>query len=109
MSQKRVVFNGGQKTSLAYLHLAALGPKPILFNEDDSLLGSLARLTDNDHTWLRFADLVFIDPVRMGCSLCIYLECGPEKEEAKAKALVIREDFAALAKLIRLYLNPEQL
>jgi len=100
------VFNGGPGASSAYLHLAALGPKRILLNGSGSLPAPPGRLIDNMHTWLRFTDLVFIDPVGTGYSRCLPSKCNPEKENnVEAKAWGVREDLASLAKFIRLYLT----
>lgn len=100
------VFNGGPGASSAYLHLAALGPKRILLNGSGSFPAPPGRLIDNMHTWLRFTDLVFIDPVGTGYSRCVPSKCNPEKENnVEAKVWGVREDLASLAKFIRLYLT----
>jgi carboxypeptidase C (cathepsin A) len=56
------VFNGGPGASSAYLHLGLVGPKIASFGN-----GPLA-LKDNPDTWLKFTDLVLIDPVGTGWS-----------------------------------------
>ena len=99
------VFNGGPGASSAYLHLAALGPKRILLNGSGSFPAPPGRLIDNMQTWLRFTDLVFIDPVGTGYSRCLSSKCNPEKENAEAKLWGVREDLASLAKFIRLFLT----
>jgi carboxypeptidase C (cathepsin A) len=60
-------FNGGPGAASAYLHLGFAGPRIVDFgaNADD---GATAQLTDNPESWLRFTDLVFIDPVGTGWS-----------------------------------------
>jgi len=99
------VFNGGPGASSAYLHLAALGPKRIMLNESGSFPAPPGGLIDNIHTWLRFTDLVFIDPVGTGYSRCLPSKCSPEKNDAEAKVWGVREDLTSLAKFIRLYLT----
>ncbi len=100
------VFNGGPGASSAYLHLGALGPKRVLFHDDGSMPGPPPRLVDNMQTWLRFTDLVFVDPVGTGYSRCTQLQQekkAPGKSEAKAWG--VKEDLVVLAKFIRLYLT----
>lgn len=101
------VFNGGPGASSAYLHLAALGPRCIMINEDGSLPAQPARLFENPHTWLRYTDLVFVDPVGTGYSRCV---CKEKDNEGQTKASTwgVREDLISLAKFIRLYLTREQ-
>jgi carboxypeptidase C (cathepsin A) len=62
------VFNGGPGASSAYLHMAALGPRRVMFNDDGSNPAPPARLADNTESWLAFTDLVFIDPIGTGYS-----------------------------------------
>ncbi|MBF2000015.1 MAG: peptidase S10 [Synechococcales cyanobacterium M58_A2018_015] len=71
------VFNGGPGAASAYLHMGALGPKRILFGENGSLPKPPVRLVDNLESWLRFTDLVFIDPIGTGFSRSL----PPEKDE----------------------------
>lgn len=99
------VFNGGPGASSAYLHLAALGPKRILLNGSGSFPAPPGHLIDNTHTWLRFTDLVFIDPVGTGYSRCLPSKCDPEKQNPEAKVWGVREDLASLAEFIRLFLT----
>lgn len=62
------VFNGGPGAASIYLHLSAIGPKTIVTAGDGSFPASPARLQDNPDSWIRFTDLVFIDPVGTGYS-----------------------------------------
>jgi carboxypeptidase C (cathepsin A) len=62
------VFNGGPGASSAYLHVGAIGPKRVLFNEDGTPQKPPASLVDNQESWLTFTDLVFVDPVGTGFS-----------------------------------------
>lgn len=62
------VFNGGPGAASAYLHMGALGPKRIYFGANGSLPKPPVKLVDNVESWLRFSDLVFIDPIGTGFS-----------------------------------------
>ncbi len=75
-----VVFNGGPGAASAYLHMGAIGPKRICFNEDGTPPAPPVRLIDNAESWLPFTDLVFVDPVGTGFSRAI-----PSSEEEKEK------------------------
>jgi carboxypeptidase C (cathepsin A) len=100
------VFNGGPGASSAYLHLGALGPKRVQFHEDGSMPGPPPKLVDNLQTWLRFTDLVFVDPAGTGYSRCRQINReNKEPRKAEAKAWGVKEDLTALAKFIRLYLT----
>ncbi len=62
------VFNGGPGSSSVWLHLGGLGPKRALMTDEGEALAPPGRLIDNPDNWLRFSDLVFIDPVGTGFS-----------------------------------------
>jgi hypothetical protein len=62
------VFNGGPGAASIYLHLSAIGPKTIATAGDGSFPPVPARLQENPDSWIRFTDLVFIDPVGTGFS-----------------------------------------
>jgi carboxypeptidase C (cathepsin A) len=99
------VFNGGPGASSAYLHMGALGPQRVLLGEDGNLPGPPARLVDNQQTWLRFTDLVFVDPAGTGYSRCRQ-ETGDKKhKKAEAQAWDVKKDLTSLARFIRLYLT----
>jgi len=99
------VFNGGPGASSAYLHLGALGPQRVLFHEDGSLPGPPARLVENMQTWLRFTDLVFVDPPGTGYSRCRPGQGNKAGKMNEARAWGVTEDLTALAKFVRLYLT----
>jgi len=65
------VFNGGPGSSAAWLHVGGLGPRRLALDDDGAVLAPPARVVDNAQTWLRFTDLVFIDPVGTGFSRAI--------------------------------------
>jgi len=62
------VFNGGPGASSAYLHVGALGPRRVGFDDRGSALAPPTSLVDNSESWLPFTDLVFVDPVGTGWS-----------------------------------------
>lgn len=100
------VFNGGPGASSAYLHLGTLGPKRVLFEKNKGLMAPPVQIVDNMQTWLRFTDLVFVDPVGTGYSRCEQLqENQDEKVKGEKKAWGVKEDLDSLAKFIRLYLT----
>jgi carboxypeptidase C (cathepsin A) len=98
------VFNGGPGSSAAWLHMAALGPRRLLLEDQGTIPEPPARLVDNAETWLRFTDLVFVDPVGTGFSRAV------PKDDASAAGAgrpfwSIRADLRSLAEFIRLYLT----
>ena len=96
------VVNGGPGASAAYLHLGALGPQRVLFEEDGAAPPAPARIAPNADTWLTFTDLVFIDPVETGFSRAAAAEEG---EEDRRRFLGTQADLDALSAFIRLWLT----
>src|SRR5262249_22560825 len=98
------VFNGGPGSSAAWLHVIGLGPRRLLLHDDGGIPNAPARLVDNAQTWLRFTDLVFIDPVGTGFSRAL-----PGVEERSEKPgrpfWGIKSDLRSLGEFVRLYLN----
>jgi len=90
------VVNGGPGAASAYLHLGLAGPRVIEFGPDGRD-GARARLRDNPDTWLKFTDLVMIDPIGTGWSR------AAKPDDAK-NFHGVREDAQVLAKTIALYL-----
>lgn len=92
-------FNGGPGAASAYLHLGLVGPRVLEFGptRDD---GTRPELKDNPDSWLRFTDLVLIDPVGTGWSRAASTEIantfygvGPDAESlAKAIALYVQKN-----------------
>ena len=66
------VFNGGPGASSVYLHLGLVGPRCVSFTEHGDVLPPPTRIVDNPDSWLRFTDLVCIDPImiRLGRVRC---------------------------------------
>ena len=61
------VFNGGPGAASAFLNLGLVGPR-VLDLGPDARNFAHAVLRDNPDTWLRFTDLVLIDPIGTGWS-----------------------------------------
>ena len=59
-------FNGGPGAASAFLNLGLVGPRRLDFGNARS--PSEAKLVDNPDSWLRFTDLVFLDPIGTGWS-----------------------------------------
>lgn len=64
-------FNGGPGAASAYLHMGALGPIRLEFNDDGSTKAPPTKTQSNKESWLPFTDLVFIDPIGTGFSRVI--------------------------------------
>jgi carboxypeptidase C (cathepsin A) len=88
-------FNGGPGAASAYLHLGLVGPQAIDFGVPRD--GANAQLRDNPDSWLKFTDLVLIDPVGAGWSRAA-------KADKAGDFYGVRADASALAKAIALYL-----
>ncbi len=87
-------FNGGPGSSSIWLHLGALSPRKIAFNEQGFELNSL-ETEENPFSILNVCDLVFIDPVSTGYSRAMD---GEEKQFHGVEA-----DVKAVAECIRRY------
>lgn len=97
------VFNGGPGGASIYLHLSAIGPKTIATAGDGSFPTVPARLQDNPDSWIRFTDLVFIDPVGTGYSRMLP---GPDgKPRDPTPYYGVAGDVQALAGFIRQWLT----
>ena len=90
-------FNGGPGAGSAYLHLGLVGPR-ILDLGPDGRDATRATLRDNPETWLRFTDLVLIDPIGTGWSR------AAKSEDAKG-FWGVQSDASAMAKAISLYVT----
>jgi carboxypeptidase C (cathepsin A) len=88
-------FNGGPGAASAYLHLGLAGPRLVDFGPNGND-GTTAQLKDNPESWLRFTDLVFIDPVGTGWSRAV----GNGSE-----FYGVQQDADAIAKVIALYVQ----
>jgi carboxypeptidase C (cathepsin A) len=92
------VFNGGPGSSAIWLHMGAVGPKRVVMQDEGWMPAPPYKLEPNQHTWLEFADLVFIDPVGTGFSRAA-------KEELDKKYWSFKGDIESVGDFIRLYLT----
>ena len=91
------VFNGGPGAASAFLNLGLVGPRRLDLGPQARDPQS-ARLVDNPDTWLRFTDLVVIDPIGTGWSR------AAKADDAK-KFWTVRSDADSMAKAIALYVS----
>lgn len=94
-------FNGGPGAASAYLHLGLLGPKILPFHGKNTD-GTHPELKDNPESWLRFTDLVLIDPVGTGWSRAV-------SDDAAGHFYGVKQDAEAMAKAIALYVLDNKL
>ena len=88
------VFNGGPGAASTYLHLGLAGPQAIAFGSGQD--GAAATLRPNPDSWLKFTDLVMIDPVGTGWSRAA-------KSDKAGEFWSVQADAQSLAKTIALY------
>jgi len=88
------VFNGGPGSSSVWLHLGMLGPRRVAMGDDGEPLPPPGRLVDNPDTWLKWTDLVFIDPVGTGFS-------RPAKGHKQKEFSGLKEDTESVGEFIR--------
>ncbi|MBU0927428.1 MAG: peptidase S10 [Spirochaetes bacterium] len=104
------IFNGGPGSSSVYLHFGAIGPRRADFGARGESLPPPHRLVDNDESWLRFSDLVFIDPVGTGLSRMIPDEkkADDKKEEPGKKDVEywsLKRDLESIGEFARTFLS----
>ncbi len=91
-------FNGGPGASSIWLHLGAAGPMRVPIGTQGTTLPSIDTLITNQHTWLTFTDLVFVDPVGTGYS-------RPTMKSDIAKFYSVEGDIIAAAQFITTFLT----
>jgi carboxypeptidase C (cathepsin A) len=91
-------FNGGPGSASVWMHLGMIGPKRVRMQDDGAYPPPPFVLEDNPHTFLEFADLVFIDPVGTGYSRATSPDLG-------RKFFGVQGDIASVGDFIRLYLT----
>jgi len=91
------VFNGGPGAASAFLHLGLVGPRILDFGPRAREVAN-ARLIDNPDTWLRFTDLVMVDPIGTGWSRTVKADDGKHFWN-------VESDADAMAKAIALYVT----
>ncbi len=93
------VFNGGPGMASGWLQVGALGPWRLKLGEDAPIPSASPDPLPNPETWLDFTDLVFIDPPGTGYSRIV------PGDEARRHFLSVEGDIAALAEVIRRWLD----
>ena len=91
-------FNGGPGSSSVWLHLGALGPRRVLYDDEGIAFQPPYRLVDNEYSILDAADVVFIDPVGTG-----YSRMAPGEDPNKYHGTM--EDIESVGEFIRLYIT----
>jgi carboxypeptidase C (cathepsin A) len=91
-------FNGGPGSASLWLHMGALGPKRVKMSDEGFQLPQPFEYVDNEHSWLEFTDLVFIDPVSTGYS-------RPAPGVDKKQFHGVDEDVRSVGDFIRLYIT----
>jgi carboxypeptidase C (cathepsin A) len=91
------VFNGGPGAASAFLNLGLVGPRHLDLGPDARDFAH-AQLRNNPDTWLRFTDLVLIDPIGTGWSRTV-------KPDAAKGFWNVGSDADAMAKAIALYVD----
>ncbi len=105
------LFNGGPGAASVFLHLGAAGPRRLAGPDDGELPSPPARLEDNPATWLRFTDLVFVDPVGTGYSRTVDRQGGGGKAKAEGRKgkdadfFEVGADLDSIGRFLRLYLT----
>lgn len=94
-------YNGGPGSSSVWLHLGALGPVRVDMGAEGHPPKPPYRMLDNEHSWLAFTDLVFIDPVGTGYS-------RPAEGENKSQFHGLDEDISSVGDFIRLWTTRNQ-
>jgi carboxypeptidase C (cathepsin A) len=102
------VFNGGPGASSAYLHVGALGPQRVVFDENGQLPQAPVELTENKESWLELTDLVFVDPVDTGFSRSLPLTSDAKEGSTPSKNteyLSLNRDLDALCEFVEKFLS----
>ncbi len=94
------VVNGGPGAASAYLHLGAVGPWLLPMEGATISPSQDIALVPNRETWLRFTDLVFVDPAGTGFSRLV----EPD-DRLRNRYLSIDGDIEALARFVMRWLT----
>ena len=91
------LWNGGPGSDSTTVQFTGFGPRRLRSADDPAQPAAVTPgLSDNDATWLTFADLVFVDPVGTGFA-------RPAKGEYAAEFYSTLGDIASTAEFIRAY------
>ncbi len=96
-------FNGGPGASSVWLHMGALGPVRVDLGAQGEPMHTPVGYVANPESWLRFSDLVFVDPVGTG-----YSRSGGKKKDADKPFWGVEQDVKHMASFIRLYMTRNQ-
>jgi carboxypeptidase C (cathepsin A) len=91
-------FNGGPGSSSVWLHLGVFGPRRVMVDDNGMPGPPPGQLTDNVHSLIDVADVVFIDPVGTGFSRAI-----PGDEQEKFHHFT--RDIESVGEFIRIFLT----
>ncbi len=70
------------------------GPRRVVFDQQGKLPAPPTRIEDNADTWLKFSDLVFIDPIGTGFSRALKDEkAESHKPESKTDESIEKDDY----------------
>ncbi len=94
-------FNGGPGAASVWMHLGMIGPKRVQMGDEGAFPPPPFRLVENEHSFLEFSDLVFIDTIGTGYSRSTTPELGK-------KFFGVQGDIASVGEFIRLYLTRYQ-
>ncbi len=94
-------FNGGPGSCSVWMHMGFLGPRRVVYDDEGFMPKPPFRLSDNPHSILDEADLVFIDPVGTG-----YSRMMPGQDPHRYHGLM--EDIESIAEFIRLFTSRHQ-
>jgi carboxypeptidase C (cathepsin A) len=92
------VFNGGPGSSSIWLHMGAIGPHRVKMQDQGWMPAPPYGMEPNEHGWLEFADLVFVDPVGTGYSRAV-------KEDLDKEYWNVKGDIESVGEFIRLFLT----
>lgn len=91
-------WNGGPGAASSLVHLGFLGPRRAKSISEYETPPPPYELVDNAETWLRFTDLVMVDPIGTGYSYAL-------KPEFADLFLGVSQDIDSVTEFIRIYLN----
>lgn len=91
-------WNGGPGAASSLVHLGMLGPRRAKEVSEYEVPPPPYQLEDNAETWLRFTDLVMVDPVGTGYSYSLKPEYGKD-------FWGVSQDVDSVSEFIRVYLN----
>ncbi len=93
-------FNGGPGAGSIWLHMGGLGPKRVSLKDERGPPPPPVGYLPNEYTWLRFTDLVFVDPIGTGFSRSTL-----SSQKTTSRFYGVKQDITYLAGFIHDYLN----